>query len=54
MDVHGKKLGRYFTHQGRRIHSLRSLMPLNNYGLSERLGWLVDRFGVSWHLNLAA
>ena len=30
------------------------LMPLNNYGFSERFGWLNDRFGVSWQLNVAA
>lgn len=29
------------------------LMPLNNYGFSKRFGWLADRFGVSWQLNLA-
>lgn len=28
------------------------LMPLNNYGFSKRFGWLNDRFGVSWQLNL--
>lgn len=27
------------------------LMPLNNYGFSERFGWLNDKFGVSWQLN---
>ena len=29
-------------------------MPLENYGFSRRFGWLSDRFGVSWQLNLAA
>lgn len=28
------------------------LMPLNNYGFSQRFGWASDRFGVSWQLNL--
>jgi predicted 3-demethylubiquinone-9 3-methyltransferase (glyoxalase superfamily) len=29
------------------------LMPLDNYGFSRRFGWLNDRYGVSWQLNLA-
>ncbi|HZZ80830.1 MAG TPA: VOC family protein [Gemmataceae bacterium] len=29
------------------------LMPLNNYGFSKKFGWINDRFGVSWQLNLA-
>lgn len=28
------------------------LMPLNDYGFSRKFGWLNDRFGVSWQLNL--
>jgi predicted 3-demethylubiquinone-9 3-methyltransferase (glyoxalase superfamily) len=27
-------------------------MPLDNYGFSQRFGWLQDRFGVSWQLDL--
>ena len=29
------------------------LMPLDNYGFSTKVGWVNDRFGVSWQLNLA-
>lgn len=28
------------------------LMPVGDYGFSARFGWLVDRFDVSWQLNL--
>ena len=29
-----------------------TLMPPDNYGWSRKFGWLSDRFGVSWQLNL--
>lgn len=28
------------------------LMPLDSYGFSRQFGWINDRFGVSWQLNL--
>jgi predicted 3-demethylubiquinone-9 3-methyltransferase (glyoxalase superfamily) len=30
-----------------------ALMPLNAYPFSPRFGWLSDKFGVSWQLDLA-
>jgi len=27
-------------------------MPLNNYGFSQKFGFIEDKFGVSWQLNL--
>lgn len=29
-----------------------ALMPLDNYGFSKKFAWIVDKFGVSWQLNL--
>ena len=28
------------------------MLPLDNYGFSQKFGWVVDQFGVSWQLNL--
>ncbi len=28
------------------------LMPLDNYGFSQKFGWVNDRFGISWQINL--
>ncbi len=27
-------------------------MPLDNYGFSQKFGWVIDKFGVSWQVNL--
>ncbi|RAL24176.1 VOC family protein [Thermoflavimicrobium daqui] len=29
-----------------------TLMPLGDYSFSRKFGWIVDKFGVSWQLNL--
>jgi predicted 3-demethylubiquinone-9 3-methyltransferase (glyoxalase superfamily) len=28
------------------------LMPIDNYGFSTKFGWVQDRFGLSWQLNV--
>jgi predicted 3-demethylubiquinone-9 3-methyltransferase (glyoxalase superfamily) len=30
-----------------------AMMPIGDYGFSRRFGWVNDRFGVSWQINLA-
>ncbi len=34
------------------LEDRQALMPLGNYGFSRKFGWLNDRYGVSWQLNL--
>ncbi|KAB7665037.1 VOC family protein [Bacillus sp. B1-b2] len=29
-----------------------ALMPIGDYGFSKKFGWINDKFGVSWQLNL--
>lgn len=29
------------------------MMPLDNYGFSQKFGWVADQFGISWQLNLS-
>jgi predicted 3-demethylubiquinone-9 3-methyltransferase (glyoxalase superfamily) len=29
------------------------LMPLDNYGFNTKFGWVKERFGPSWQLNLS-
>lgn len=28
------------------------MMPIDNYGFSNKFGWTADKYGVSWQLNL--
>ena len=37
---------------GRLSENGQTLMPLGDYGFSKKFGWVNDRFGVSWQLNL--
>ncbi|GIN20200.1 MAG TPA: VOC family protein [Bacillus bacterium] len=34
------------------IEGGKALMPLDDYGFSIKFGWINDRYGVSWQLNL--
>ena len=37
---------------GTLIQDVQALMPLDDYGFSKKFGWLNDRYGISWQLNL--
>ena len=37
---------------GKLIQDGQALMPLDDYGFSKKFGWLNDRYGISWQLNL--
>ncbi|MGI8314326.1 VOC family protein [Halobacillus mangrovi] len=43
-----QELERYYEKLG---ENGEALMPLDNYGFSQKFGWVVDRYGVSWQLN---
>ncbi|MEC1261565.1 VOC family protein [Bacillus swezeyi] len=30
------------------------LMPLGDYGFSQKFGWIVDQFGISWQIDLSS
>lgn len=34
------------------IEGGQALMPLGDYGFSKKFGWVNDKFGISWQLNL--
>ncbi|CAH0191842.1 hypothetical protein SRABI96_01691 [Peribacillus sp. Bi96] len=34
------------------IEGGQALMPIGEYGFSQRFGWINDKFGISWQLNL--
>lgn len=40
------RLNKEFSKDGK------ELMPMGNYGFSKKFTWIVDRYGVSWQLNL--
>ncbi len=46
---HEEEIQRLF---GRLSEKGKVAMPLDNYGFSTKFGWVIDRFGVSWQLNL--
>ncbi len=47
--VNENELDRLFT---KLSENGKVMMPLNNYGFSQKFGWVEDQFGMSWQLNL--
>jgi len=37
---------------GQLMEGGQALMPIGDYGFSKKFGWLNDKFGISWQLNL--
>ncbi len=37
---------------GELVHLGKEMVPVDDYGFSRRYGWVQDRFGVSWQLNV--
>lgn len=35
------------------LEDRQALMPLGDYGFSKKFGWVNDKYGVSWQLNLS-
>ncbi|BBI33801.1 VOC family protein [Cohnella abietis] len=44
-----EKINHYYEHL---VAGGSVLMPLGDYPFSKKFGWIVDKFGVSWQLNL--
>ncbi|KAB2334307.1 VOC family protein [Bacillus mesophilum] len=37
---------------GKLVENGQELMPIGDYGFSKKFGWVNDRFGISWQINL--
>jgi len=42
------------THYQKLLEGGSALMPIGEYGFSKKFGWLNDKYGMSWQLNLEA
>lgn len=53
ISVQCENEGEIDTLYGQLTEGGKVLMPLDNYGFSKKYGWVNDKYGVSWQLNLA-